>query len=106
MPLSNCARCKQMFNKIGKAICPECEPAEEADYAKVRAIIDLDPNLNMEQAAEQAGVEIWVVNRMIDSGIITTVTASEKVYCGKCGAPAISMSKRLCEACLDRLNLE
>lgn len=107
MPLTNCARCKKLFNKATVvAICPECEPDESADVEKVREVIKCEPDLNIEEAAARAEVGIGVVKRMLELGALARFDPNEKVHCGKCGAPAISASKRLCQACLDRLNLE
>ena len=90
MPLANCARCRKMFNKVSTPICPECLPEEEADIQKVREVIEREPNLTTERAAELADVDVGVVNRMVEVGVIARVQPGEKVYCGKCGAPAIS----------------
>lgn len=106
MPLSNCERCRKMFNKVSTSICSECLPEEEADIHKVREVIEREPNLTPDRAAELAGVDVGVVHRMVEVGVIARVDPNEKISCGKCGAPAISASKRLCQACLDRLNLE
>lgn len=106
MPLANCPRCKKMFSKMSFPVCPQCEPAEEEDYNKVRSLLDEQPNVSMEAAAELTGVDISVVNRMLSQGLITNVEFDGKVTCGNCGAPAISLSKRLCQACLDAMNLK
>lgn len=104
MPLAKCARCNKMFNKTDVPVCSDCLPHEEDDYDKVRSIIEESPNLSTDEVAERADVDINVVKRMLDQGIVAMKTASEKVTCGMCGAPAISLSKRLCQACLDKLN--
>lgn len=106
MPLANCPRCKKMFNRMSVSVCNECEPLEEQEYQKVRKIIEVQPDLSVDKAAELAQVDAAVIKRMMTQGILTSVSADQKFYCGKCGAPAISASKRLCQACLDRLNLQ
>lgn len=106
MPLANCARCKRMFNKTSSPVCTQCETAEEADCEKVRELINREPNLNAEELAEKAEVDIRVVNRMVNEGQLTCASVTVDVTCGRCGAPAISMSKKLCQACLDKLNAE
>ncbi len=81
---------------------------EKADQEKVRAVLDENPNLNAEMLAERAEVSLGVVERMIADGSLTLLTLEEgnQPKCGRCGAPAISMSKRLCQACLEKLNAE
>lgn len=106
MPLASCARCNKMFTKVKSPVCKNCQEAEDADFEKVRLVVEKDENLNVEQVAEEADVEIAVVRRMVDTGAVKQVTLADKVVCGQCGAPAISMSKKLCQACLDKLNVQ
>ena len=104
MPLAKCVRCAKMFNKVDVSVCTTCLPVEEQDYDKVRAVIEKSPNMSADEVAQQADVDLEVVKRMLAQGIVAMKTASDKVECGMCGAPAISVSKRLCQACLDKLN--
>jgi ribosomal protein L37E len=95
-----------MFTKVQAPVCKNCVEDEEADFEKIREIIEKDESLNVEQVAEEADVDIAVVRRMVDTGRVKQVTLGERVKCGQCGAPAISMSKKLCQACLDKLNAQ
>jgi len=95
-----------MFNKMKASVCPNCQEAENADYDAIRSVLDAKPSLNAEQVAADAEVDIQVVTRMLDEGLIANVSLSDQVKCGRCGAPAISCSKKLCQACLDKLNAQ
>ncbi len=107
MPLAKCARCKKPFQKLRSPVCPACLDAEDADYDKVKQVLEREPNLNAEQVAEKAEVEIACIWRMLDQGLIASEsTIAGTVRCGRCGAPAISAGKKLCEACLNKLNAE
>ncbi len=107
MPLSKCPRCQQMFNKRNVPICPKCEPAEDADYEIVRRTLEEQPNLTPQQLTEITGVVLTCIMRLLDEGRIASMPDQKtKVVCGRCGAPAISLSKRLCESCLQKLNSE
>lgn len=106
MPLASCGRCGKMFNKVQANVCPGCVEDEEADYEKIREIVSQNETLNVEQVSEAAGVEISVVRRIIGEGRVAQVSMGEVPKCGKCGAPAISITKKLCQACLERLNAE
>lgn len=107
MPLANCARCSKIFNKTTSPVCGQCETAEEADREKVREVINQEPNLSADELAARAEVDIRVVQGMINEGQLASITMSQtNITCGRCGAPAISMSKKLCQACLDKLNIE
>lgn len=106
MPLAKCIRCSKMFNKQQSPVCSGCQSDEDADQTKVREVIDRSPELNAEQVAEEAGVDIAVVRRMLQEGVIVSTALTGNVQCGRCGAPAISASKKLCQACLEKLNIE
>jgi len=86
-------------------VCTKCQDAEERDYDKVRHTLSEQPNLNAEQVAEATGVDIECVLRMVEEGLVANVALLDgRVKCGMCGAPAISASKKLCQACLEKLN--
>ncbi len=107
MPLASCARCGKMFNKKTSPVCLSCQKAEDDDMEKVRKVVEDAPDLNAEEIAEKAQVDIRIVNRMIDMGML--VSAEEiggSIKCGMCGAPAISPTKKLCQACLEKLNMD
>lgn len=106
MPLASCPRCESMFNKQDAIVCAECLPDEEADYEKVREALHGKPEMSTEMLAESAGVEVECILRFLEAGRIETMEANKGVVCGRCGGPAISISKRLCESCLQKLNSE
>jgi hypothetical protein len=70
----------------------------------VRECLSAQPDLAAEAIHEITGVSIACILRMIDQGVVTSNLLTGTVKCGKCGAPAIGPSKRLCHACLDQMN--
>ncbi|GMV92695.1 MAG: hypothetical protein KJ060_05815 [Candidatus Hydrogenedentes bacterium] len=106
MALASCQRCKKLFEKVRSSICPNCEDLEEDDYEKIRQALVEHPNSTAEQLSDETGVSIECVLRLLAQGRIETSAANKGVKCGRCGAPAISVSKKLCEACLQKLNAE
>ncbi len=104
MPLAKCDRCEKLFAKTDNPICPKCGPDEERDHEAVRTCLNDHPNLSAEAISEMTGVAIKCVMRMIDQGLVTNSIFTGAVKCGKCGAPAISASKKLCNACLEEMN--
>ena len=103
MALAKCPRCDIMFNKLNSAVCPKCLPEEEEEYDKIRDIISGNEEWTAEALAETAGVQHSVVLRMLEQGIIANISI-ESIRCGRCGAPAISASKKLCQECLGDLD--
>lgn len=106
MALVSCPRCKKLFDKALSVVCSKCQPAEDADYEKVRVVLNLSPHLNAEAVATEAGVTVSCVLRMLGEGLIANANLAENAKCGRCGAPAISLTKKLCQACLDKLNVQ
>lgn len=105
MPLAKCVRCNNLFDKRDVPICPACVPEEEEDHEKIRAVVEAQPDLTADAVAGLADVGLQVVMRMLDQGLVTNVSSSSlESKCGRCGAAAISASKKLCHACLEELN--
>ena len=106
MPLAKCPRCKKLFEKSEASVCSKCLSDEERDYETVREYVGDNPSCSAHEVAEQTGVDEDCVLRMIDEGRILNAASQEQVACGRCGQPAISVTKRLCQACLNELNTQ
>lgn len=106
MALAKCARCKKVYNRIASPICPKCEPDEDADFNKIHHILAKQPGLHADAVALAAEVSIETVLRMLDGGRLRVQDDRKHVACGRCGEPAISRTKRLCEACLVEMDRE
>lgn len=106
LKVDKCVRCGRLFAKLESPVCLACVPAEDEDFFKIRALLQTVPGLNAEQLSEEAGVDLACVLRMIDQGLVSQISMGDAVHCGRCGAPAISLSKRLCESCLTQLDRE
>ncbi len=104
-PLVKCPRCGTLYKKGRLAVCMECAIFEEEDYSRVRDVLAEIDVATPVKAAEMAGVDVDVVLRMSDVGMISFERTNEKVVCGRCGRPAISKTKRLCEKCMMQLDV-
>ncbi|HIJ65782.1 MAG TPA: hypothetical protein HPP77_07500 [Candidatus Hydrogenedentes bacterium] len=106
MPIATCPRCKRVFDKGSIPVCPKCESDEQSDYERIREVLERLPHLNAEEIALEADIDRDTVLRMLEQGLIQNVSINQQIKCGRCGAPAISISKRLCQACLEKMNAE
>lgn len=104
--LAKCARCDKLFSKIVSDVCTICQPDEDADFNRIHEIITRTHGMNAHQVAEEAKVSVECVYRMLREGRIDNVESDDTAKCGRCGAPAISVSKRLCQRCLMNLDRE
>jgi len=99
MALANCARCNGVFNKVSSALCPACAEQEERDFQIVSEALREHPGQTVEELAENTGVSKRTILRLIKCERIASDADLAGVKCGKCGAPAISLSTRLCQRC-------
>lgn len=106
MELRKCARCDKLFSSDAATVCGACRPMEDADFNKIREVLETHGELSAQEVANEADVEIDVVFRLLDAGRIQSTSLQDVVPCGRCGAPAISLAKRLCRACLTQLDQE
>lgn len=104
--LAQCPRCTRLFVKIRSTVCETCYSREEQDFEKIRELLDYEGTMNAEQLAEAAEVKVAVVLRMLKAGSISCQDLQMNVTCGRCGRPAISRAKRLCQICLNKLDAE
>lgn len=109
MALTKCPRCEKLFNKsdyLQYPVCNACIDDEQKDYEKIRKILEENGNISAIEISEKSGIPLEVILRMCDQGWFETQEQGEFIYCGRCGGPAISRSKRLCESCLTQLQRE
>jgi len=99
MALANCERCNKIFNKMSTPLCPSCIEQEEQDLQTVNTALREQPGQTVEELAESTGVSKRTILRLIKCERIACDATLAGVKCGKCGAPAISLSTRLCQRC-------
>lgn len=102
--LAKCARCKALYVRVRSKVCDRCQEDEEADYRRVREVLERIDHLNAEELAEEAEVSVACVLRLLDDGLLVHDSLNTPVACGRCGAQAISRTKRLCHRCLLELD--
>lgn len=98
-----------MYNKAPQAtipVCPACQEDEQTDFDLVRDTLNDHPEMNSEQISEISGVAVDCILRMVDTGSLSSINFEHSIKCGRCGAPAIGASKKLCQSCLDKLDKE
>jgi len=103
MAIAQCPRCKAVFNKNSGLVCQKCNAQEEEDYEQIRAIMVEKEGCSVEEVAEASETEKSTVMRMLELGLIADIR-DDSFKCGRCGAPAISASRKLCQNCLGDLD--
>lgn len=102
--IAKCARCSTTFVKFKAPVCENCVDDEEADFTRISDALVENPDQNAEVIAQLANVSTACVLRMLDRGLIATEQIAPDVKCGRCGKPAISLAKKLCQSCLIKLD--
>ena len=103
MAITQCPRCNGIFNKMRSLVCQKCVSVEEEEYDKIRDVIAEEEDRTVDEVAELAEVKKTTVLRMLDLGLISDMRDTS-ITCGRCGAPAISAKRKLCEQCLGKLD--
>ena len=107
MGLTNCARCKRLFqNAGGGLLCPDCLAHDQKDFEAVNKALRDNPEQSVPQLAEATGVSERKILRFLEEGRILSDAVKHDVKCGRCGKPAISVTLRLCESCSEELARE
>jgi transcriptional regulator with XRE-family HTH domain len=99
MALANCEGCNEIFDKVTGPLCPECIEQDEADLKTVNEALREEANLTVAQLSEKTGVSKKTILRLLKDQRIASDASLAEIKCGKCGAPAISLSIRLCKRC-------
>lgn len=105
MALNNfrkCKTCGNIFNFMGKPICPNCVKKMDEDFAKVRKFIYENPNARVEEISEETGVEPKMIMQFLREGRLELKVADGSLVCEKCGIPI--SSGRMCHTCSQSLS--
>jgi len=97
MSLSNCPRCKRVFNKIaGVALCDACRQRDEEDFELCYQFLRKQPNASIADVSEETGVEASRIMEFYRTG---RLIAGDAGYpCEKCGGP--THRGAYCEKCV------
>lgn len=99
MALANCEGCNKVFNKVTTSLCPACIEQEERDLKTINEALRDEPNQTVAQLSEKTGVNKKMILRLLKDQRIASEANLVDMKCGKCGAPAISLSVKLCKRC-------
>lgn len=98
MGLANCRKCKKLFNKLSRDICPDCMKAEEGELSKVQAYLREHPLSSVFEIEEGCGVAASLVMQFAREKRINLVRLEEnKVTCKFCGREIEAGS--MCKLC-------
>lgn len=86
MSLSNCPRCKRVFNKLaGVTICDACRQQEEEDFELCYQFLRKHPNATIHEVSEETGVEVSRIMEFYRTGRL--ISGDAGYPCEKCGGP-------------------
>ncbi|MEW6235008.1 MAG: hypothetical protein AB1656_06450 [Candidatus Omnitrophota bacterium] len=101
MPLSNCSRCGQLFNKITSDVCKKCLEAEDELLRKTQDYLRQNRNASkvevlMELELEPLMLEKWIKENRVN--IIDPEQEQGKRLCVECGRE-VKGGGTICRTC-------
>jgi uncharacterized protein len=106
MPLANCKKCGQLFNKTTNPVCPKCIEEEEALLRKAQAYLRKNPNATIIQLIsdlededvfiEKEQLEKWAEEKRIN--IVFDGEPDNKPRCSLCGRE-VRPGTSICATC-------
>lgn len=104
--LRYCKECHRLFQYIsGPVVCDACKKKDDEEYEKVRAYLREFPGANMQEVAQQTGVEPRKILRWLKEERLEVCEGSPvALNCEKCGVRI--RSGRFCPECSKALAKE
>ncbi|MBR1692784.1 MAG: hypothetical protein IJ711_08430 [Lachnospiraceae bacterium] len=92
-----------IFEGVGEYHCEKCMHLQYDDYGKVRRYLEMNGVTNMALIAENTGVDLKVIRKMVKESRFT-IAADSKTFltCERCGCTIASGS--LCRRCEEFLH--
>ena len=98
MDVRNCKSCGNLFNYVGRNICPACARRLEKQFDKVKKYIRENPGATIGEVAEKNEVSINQIRNWIrEERLELSRESSIGVECERCGK--LIRSGRMCDEC-------
>ena len=103
--LKNCVICGKIFASMwGNTTCNDCrKEIAEKEQAVTEYIID-HKDATLQEVADECGVTVKFIRKMIDAGKITIQNENMSYPCNGCGKPI--MVGQYCEECLMKIQIQ
>jgi len=97
MELTNCVRCKRLFQKFKEPICEECKKADDKLFDSVKEFLDNNPSSTIMQIGEATGASHKRIMQWLREGRLELVEGDGELTCRHCGTSIASGV--LCDEC-------
>lgn len=103
MDVRNCAHCGRLFRFLGRAVCPQCNEAEQEQFRQVRDYLHRNRGHGLAQIEAGTGVSAAKVLKWLKEGLLEIEPGQvEGLVCERCGKSVAS--GRYCSACQTALS--
>lgn len=99
MNVRSCKICKRLFNYLsGPVYCPTCRDKMEEKFQEVKAFIQENPGVHIQEVADSCDVETAQIRQWLREDRLELTEGSPLMLsCDGCGAPI--RSGRYCDKC-------
>ncbi|MEW6238487.1 MAG: hypothetical protein AB1656_24135 [Candidatus Omnitrophota bacterium] len=109
MPIDNCSRCGELFNKIKYNICNKCLEEEESLLRDAKDYLLEHPNAMIIELVEELEIEEWMFEKWIREKRIQILSPEEmmkKRHCVQCGRELKDDNAMYCKNCMFKQTLQ
>ena len=105
MNVRSCKICKRLFNYLsGPVYCPVCRDKMEEKFQEVKAFIQENPGVHIQEVADACEVETAQIRQWLREDRLELTEGSPLLLsCDGCGAPI--RSGRYCDKCKAKVSL-
>jgi len=98
MEITNCVRCKKVFQRIKDPICDECKKKDDELFDAVKDFLNENPSSTIMQIAEATGASHKRIMQWLRDGRLELVEGEGELTCRHCGVEITTGV--LCDECL------
>jgi len=102
MDITNCVRCKRLFQRVKDPICDECKKKDDKLFDTVKEFLNENPSSTIMQISEATGASHRRIMQWLRDGRLELVEGEGELTCRHCGKDITTGV--LCDECLLEVN--
>lgn len=105
MTVSNCARCRRLFQKTHDAVCPACLKVVQQQRTEIEHVLQQVSQITLDALAQQCGLPLKEMERLLFEGRLGRDSYKVMCLCQQCGRSVGGAERRghFCLACAGKV---